>query len=235
MILSLSSLNPANQPVNPKQQRGFTLIEIAIVLVIIGLLLGGLIMPLRTQRDINQRQATELQLQEIRAALIGFAQTNNRLPCPAAAGGLGVSAACIAANNRVPYATLGIQGTVINGDLVDVWQQPLRYTLANGLGAAITIALPVAPLSICTQTPCPNAANLITGVADAVVLSTGKDGADIPASVSPDQVMNRAAGSTSFVMRTPTEYQVTGVEFDDLVVWVAHPTLIYELGRAGRL
>ncbi len=225
MISSSSSL----------KQQGFTLIEIAIVLVIIGLLLGGLIMPLRAQRDINHRKTTELQLQEIRAALLGYALTNSKLPCPTNAAGLGLAPpVCVAANNLIPYATLGIQGTIKNGALVDVWQQPFLYKLANGYGTAIPI-VGVAPiLNICISSPCPTPATLITNIAVAVVLSTGKDGVDLPASVSPDQIENRD-GDTDFVMRTPTEYDKTGVEFDDIVVWISHPTLIYELSRAGRL
>ncbi|MES2824439.1 MAG: prepilin-type N-terminal cleavage/methylation domain-containing protein [Pseudomonadota bacterium] len=242
-----------------RPQQGFSLIEMAIVLVILGMLLGGLMMPLASQREVSQRQAAERQLQEIRNALIGFAQANNRLPCPAALGSDGVEARvplapasatagnCIAplVNNYVPYQILGIQGTIIGRNLVDVWQQPIRYRLAANVGP-----LPTSTLWIYAKSPipttlqvgpyfqiCPAAGACPTADATnvvAVIFSTGRDGADIPLSTSPDQIQNRLGTTNNFIMRTPTEYHRTGIEFDDIVVWISQPTLIYELSRAGQ-
>lgn len=67
------------------RQSGFTLMELAVVLMIVGLLLGGLLIPLSSQQDLQGRQATEKALADIREALIGFAVINGRLPCPAQA------------------------------------------------------------------------------------------------------------------------------------------------------
>ncbi len=203
-------------------------------------------MPLSSQREVSQRQDTERQLQEIRNALIGFAQANNRLPCPAAATDLGVAPPqpCLPGRDRIPHVTLGIQGTIINGNLVDVWQQPIRYRLANpapGGWVYATPPIPTAPLfdtplmpylQICPAAgacPTPNAVDVV-----AVIFSTGKDGPDVAVSTSPDQVQNRLLATTNFVMRPPTEYVKTGLEFDDIVVWISQPTLIYELSRAGQ-
>lgn len=69
----------------PLRSRGFSLMELAVVLVIVGLLLGGLMVPLGTQRDVESMRATDKSLAEIREALIGFAAINGRLPCPAQA------------------------------------------------------------------------------------------------------------------------------------------------------
>ncbi len=246
MILSMLFINPRHI----QSSRGFTLIEMAIVLVILGLLLGGLMMPLSSQRDVSQRHTTERQLQEIRNALIGFAQANNRLPCPATTAGNGVevSAAgnCTApgSTSYVPYQVLGIQGSIIGGNLVDVWQQPIRYRLANPAPGTwayakspipTTLLTPTVPLpyfQICPAAgacPIANATNVV-----AVVFSTGKDGPDVPLSTSPDQAQNRVGTNNNFIMRTSTEYQRTGFEFDDIVVWISQPSLIYELSRAGQ-
>ncbi len=62
---------------------GFSLIELAIVLFIVSLLIGGLLMPLSAQNEIRGRQETDKALANIREALIGFAVVNGRLPCPA--------------------------------------------------------------------------------------------------------------------------------------------------------
>lgn len=62
---------------------GFTLMELTVVLVIVALLLGGLLVPLGAQRDVDFAKATDKSLADIREALIGFALINGRLPCPA--------------------------------------------------------------------------------------------------------------------------------------------------------
>jgi len=54
----------------------------AMVLIILGLIIGGLLLPISTQMDIRSRQETKKTLDSIKEALIGFALTNGRLPCP---------------------------------------------------------------------------------------------------------------------------------------------------------
>jgi prepilin-type N-terminal cleavage/methylation domain-containing protein len=69
----------------PPSERGFTLAEMAVVLVIIALMLGGLLVPLSAQRDIEARRNTNRAMENIREALLGYAVVNGRLPCPAEA------------------------------------------------------------------------------------------------------------------------------------------------------
>lgn len=64
---------------------GFTLVEMAMVLMIIALLLGGLLPVISGQIEQQRNAETRKQLAEIRDALMGFAVANNRLPCPAQA------------------------------------------------------------------------------------------------------------------------------------------------------
>lgn len=63
--------------------RGFTLTEMAVVLVIIALLVGGLLVPLSAQRNIDARRDTTRAMDTIREALLGYVIVNGRLPCPA--------------------------------------------------------------------------------------------------------------------------------------------------------
>jgi type II secretory pathway pseudopilin PulG len=67
----------------PPRGSGFTLVELAMVLFIVMLLIGGLLMPLSAQNEVRGRQETDRALSNIREALIGFAVVNGRLPCPA--------------------------------------------------------------------------------------------------------------------------------------------------------
>lgn len=65
------------------RHKGFSLVELAVVFLIVSLLIGGMLLPLAAQQDVSSRLTTEKSLSDIREALIGFAIVNGRLPCPA--------------------------------------------------------------------------------------------------------------------------------------------------------
>lgn len=126
--------------------KGFTLIEIAIVLVIVGLLLGGLLMPLSMQVEVQHRNETEKSMEQIKEALIGFALVNGRLPCPAdpnistgtvnagvaRATPPGAGPACTLAGNEygvVPWVTLGVSE-------VDAWGRRFTYRVTTSYADA---------------------------------------------------------------------------------------------------
>src|SRR5674476_71590 len=71
-------------------ENGFTLIEMAMVLMIVGLLLGGMLVPLSAQMDQRNVSDTQKALSDIKEALIGYAIANGRFPCPASATSNGV-------------------------------------------------------------------------------------------------------------------------------------------------
>ena len=103
---------------------GFTLIELAIAIAIIGLLLGALLVPLATHSHASKNRATERDLKEIKQALIGFAISTGRLPCPDTTGnGLEnrpVPPDCVALEGNLPWSTLGVAA-------VDPWGYMFRY------------------------------------------------------------------------------------------------------------
>ncbi|WP_269531257.1 hypothetical protein [Chitinimonas sp. BJYL2] len=61
---------------------GFTLAEVAVVMAIIALLLGGLLSALPNHMRQKQIQETEASLQTLREALMGHALSHGHLPCP---------------------------------------------------------------------------------------------------------------------------------------------------------
>ncbi len=93
----------------PRGGDGFTLVEMAVVLVIIGLLLGGLLIPLSTQMENDKRKETQATLAAIREALIGYAVINGSLrPAPATAAPIrAMSAACRTGCSEYPRRTPG--------------------------------------------------------------------------------------------------------------------------------
>ena len=70
------------QRLNRSLISGFTLVEMAVVLFIFGLLIAGLLRPLETQLEARDRKQTIGTMNEIVETLYGYAITNGRLPCP---------------------------------------------------------------------------------------------------------------------------------------------------------
>jgi prepilin-type N-terminal cleavage/methylation domain-containing protein len=130
----------------PRRASGFTLVELSIVLVIFGLLIGGTLTFLSTQRDIVKLRETEKRLSEIRETLIGFAMVNGRLPCPAIQGERGVEKSLVSEagdcernyTGFVPGITLGVVPTNADGYAVDAWENPIRYAVTATEGKAFT-------------------------------------------------------------------------------------------------
>lgn len=64
------------------RQRGFTLIELAIVLVIVTILIGGLAVPLSAQIQARRIAETKQTLEEAREAIVGYAMSHTVSPQP---------------------------------------------------------------------------------------------------------------------------------------------------------
>jgi len=118
-------------------QFGFTLIEIAIVLLIVTILLGYTVALFPRQQELKQYRAVDLEMDEVIAAIVGFAQVNGRLPCPAIPNSAGIedgggAADCNNFGGFVPVNTLGITGR-LNADslLLDPWGNPYRYYVST--------------------------------------------------------------------------------------------------------
>ena len=59
---------------------GFSLIELAIVMFIVSIILGGLLTPLSTRLESQNRKQTTTMLAEIKESLMGYAIINGHLP-----------------------------------------------------------------------------------------------------------------------------------------------------------
>ncbi len=120
-----------------RKQNGFTLIEIAVVIFILGLLLGGLLGPLSRQVEVSKFKETADQLEEINQAILGFAAANGYIPCPASATSNGAETRdanqlCQNQFGYVPYQILGLKADLnSSGVMVDLFENPIRYMVSN--------------------------------------------------------------------------------------------------------
>jgi len=125
---------------------GFTLIEVAVVLLIFAILVSGLAVPVATQLRLRKLEETRRQLDEAKETLLGFAAAHGRLPCPAsdasrgqesfAAGGDSTNGGCSNFHDGyLPAASLGLAPLDSEGYLRDAWASPrsrIRYAVFGG-------------------------------------------------------------------------------------------------------
>ncbi len=119
------------------RQSGFTLVELAIVLVIVALLSGGLMMTLSAQKENMAASETQHRLDEIREVLLGYVAAHGRLPCPATPSTTGVESpvgggACTRPRDGLlPGVTLGLAPTDQSGYVLDGWGNPIGYAVTS--------------------------------------------------------------------------------------------------------
>lgn len=211
---------------------GFSLLEMAIVLAIVGLVLTGLIPSLTAQMEQQHRNDTTKQMIDLKDALIGYALVNGRLPCPAkgsipsTTANAGLSD-CTLTSGVVPWATLGTNET-------DAWGRRFTYSVSSAfINSNFTLS---SNGTLTVKTATTGGTNVATGI-PAVFLSHGPNGfgaytpqggVPLKTSSSLDEADNSNA-DTNFVSHdfTPT--------FDDQVAWISPNILFNRMVMAGKL
>lgn len=218
--------------VTHRRVAGFTLVEMAVVLMIVGLLLGGMLVPLSAQMEQQKISETRKTLDDIQQALIGYAIVNGHLPYPAKAtlvssvdAKAGLADSTLTAG-VIPWATLGTSET-------DAWGRRFTYSVAGTFTATFTLA---SSSNLSVKIAATGGSSLATSI-PAVIVSHGINGLGAytpqgtqirPLSGDTGEADN-SNGGTTFVSHdfTPT--------FDDLVVWLSPNILFNRMVAAGRL
>jgi prepilin-type N-terminal cleavage/methylation domain-containing protein len=232
------------------EQRGFSLIELAIVLVIITILIGGLAVPLSAQIQARRIGETKQAMQEAREALFGYAMTHpasivptsRYLPCPDIDGDghedRVSDSQCSGYQGFFPWADLGAAPQ-------DAWGNRLGYAVVvqfinrtKGFSASSPTSTEFTPLRICTTHTC--SADVATDVVF-VLVSYGPNGwgarnisgSTLAAPTGLDEAENVVDGNLKYVSRFPTKADSADGEFDDLIVWASRSALIARVCPTG--
>ena len=228
------------------KRQGFTLVEMTVVMVIVGLMLGGLMIPLSGQMDQRNYSKAQADMNEVREALIGYALANGHLPCPAisvADGREDRTGTTCTSNKRagfLPWAELGVPK-------LDSWGHLYRYSVTpaySNSGTKISFSN-VGDITIRSRDNTGASIKLTNepGV-PAVIISFGKngrhgfnsDGSQVPdtSATNIDEDSN-ANGTTEFFSRDYSEATTGGGEFDDAVVWISPNVYFHRMVTAGQL
>jgi prepilin-type N-terminal cleavage/methylation domain-containing protein len=237
--------------------RGFSLIEAAVVLAIVGLLLSSTLFTLAAQVEGRSRSDTQRRLEDARELLLSFALVNGRLPCPGLTSGEeagGGAAPCASGyGGFLPARTIGFQPTDAEGFALDAWGNriryavsstqwgpaPARFTRQHASAAPWSMGQKPADLVVCSASPAvatalgcdPNTSMTNQNTVVAIVFSTGRNG-------GPPRGANEARNldaNALFVSRPPDPPGAPGGEFDDLLVWIPVGLLYGRMVAAGVL
>lgn len=228
----MGSLRHAVPPA-PTFRRGFTLTEMAVVLVIMALLIGGMILPMSAQQDIRTNAETQKMLADVTEALYGYAASHAAadgkpyLPCPDSDGNgteNRTGNACTSQEGDLPWADLGVGRQ-------DAWGNPLRYRVTNVFSNSATgmTLLAAGDIRVCDGSAC---SAVLADKLPAAILSLGKNGAATPTDA--DELKNKTIVAADPVFVQRTQSSVAG-GFDDFVAWLPGPILINRMISAGKL
>ncbi len=237
------------QPRNQKQ--GFSLIELSIVLVVIGIILASVIPVASAHVDVKKIETTRDKLDVIQKALNVHVILNKGLPCPASKTALpdtanfGVATDCEAAPvagvaqigtdpnyiriGAVPVRTLNLPEHI----MLDSWSNRFTYAVTK---AATGAALPNGIIDVVDANNNP----IITPAASAtyVVFSSGKDGkgthrrrgeATAACNTGAKDGEN-CDGDITFRDTAMNDGTNASLYFDDLVLWKTTPMIKDETG-----
>ena len=248
----MNSRAPTGERSGPTREGAFTLVETALVLLVVGLLAQAFLAPLGERLERRRHAEAERQLEAVHRALIGHLVTQGVLPCPLLpgempAGGSPTSAVdvpCRSGSGGLPAATLGVAGSLdAHGALLDPWGRALLYSVSlasserggepaladwtsPGEAAAVGLAHLEADLVLCrvaTGGGCPREALRADAIAF-VVLSRGRD--------ESGEGAQRENLDGDRVHALAPHSTVDGHRFDDTLVWASRNELAYWLLRA---
>lgn len=216
---------------------GYTLVELSVVLLILGILLAGIAIPLSTQLGNARYQQAREELEQIKEALIAYAiaDPNNRLPCPDSDSPFdgvpdsdGSGHDCDTSSHVegfLPWRDLG-------APRVDPWGNPYRYRADVNYNDATGVDPPDAPTGGPLDVNDAAGTDLTSGNPlgpAAIVFSCGPDG--VPnlenSSSGGAGCSNGNASNAVYTQNSPIEGGAN--DFDDVLTILSKHVLLHRL------
>lgn len=251
MHLKHNIVRHCERPAGAKQSRirGYTLIELSIVVAILGIILGTGLAFYNRYLEANKHEVTDERLAEIEQALYDFYIINGHFPCPAdgslapgnanygidheTAGGDYANGECDDDSSDLPNHTGTVPTRTLNLPdeyMLDGWGRRFTYRIATGMGSQADFEsdAPVYPGNLTIQNL---DGNQLTANAVYVVISHGVNG-------SYSWLLSGAAsgftGDANEVENAPTNANDTYVygpstqAYDDVVAFKVKSNFYYE-------
>jgi prepilin-type N-terminal cleavage/methylation domain-containing protein len=245
-------------------QRGFSLVEMAIAVFIMALLIGSFLVPLQSQVEIRKIDETQRILDQAREALMGFVAGNGRFPCPATAGSTGVESFAgggNAANGNcsnffdgfLPAITIGFTPVDGSGYALDAWglqQNRIRYAVSNVTVSGVTNPFTktggirsagMANISAANMLYVCNSGTGVTASNCGTATALTSNAIAVIYSLGANAPNGGSAPHESKNLDADRVFvltersSVTGSIFDDQVTWIGSPTLFNRMISAGIL
>jgi len=239
-----------------KLNLGFSLVEMAVVLVILGLVLSSLLLPFTAQIDLSKYAENRKAMNDIKEAIVGFGISNGYLPCPAISAVNGAEDRNVATggcnggkrNGFVPWATLGLPKLDTWGHIYEYSVTPAYANSLTKIGLTTTTDITIKTringgglinLSNANAVPMvvfTHGKNGILGYADDGTQVTNTSTTNVDEAANAATISNAAAASSTLISRDVLNQTTTaGGEYDDVIVWLSPNQYINRLVMAGQL
>ncbi len=197
-----------------KNQVGFTLLELAIVLLIIGLLISSVLMPLIASKTAQDVRKTEDMLEKAKGALLGYAIIREGFPCPDNNSDGIADSPCSTYEGDLPWLDLGIQTQ-------DAWGSNIQYRIYDTYQGDNSLGSGLPSITNGIQIQDTNTNSLTRNdVIVAVIFSPGKNRTAETENANDDNFYVK----DNFIEGT----------FDDITTWISRNTLAYHFVSAGK-
>lgn len=255
-----SAIDGNNKMSVKKIVKGFTLLEMAVVIAIMGIVMAGFVLPMLGQIKIRS-QLLELQkyketkhtLEEIKAALLGYVAITGMFPCPDTQntdstdplkkynpdGKQDSGCDANAVEGYIPWQTLGL----VKGN--DIWGNTIRYIVNKNYAKVISqtnsdAASPFFEIKDEKQTTKLSVSS--NGAIIAIIFSCGKNakpdlGNNRDAKTDCKNPVSNLTTSDFYIQDTrnySTELENIPTDFDDVLTWISKYQIINALNNAGK-
>jgi len=233
--------------VKPAKQVGFSLIELSIVLIVLGLILKASVEPIGQRIEHQRRLQAHEQLKAVHQHLKAHWVSYAHLPCPVSSQSQRLTSinVCKESSGGLPANSLGIIGPVNpSGALLDPWNRPLSYSvsltdidasenpdtpdwLTPSTLATINFTRLQAGLTLCREAlegSCSSASEAAADIV-AVVVSTGMR--------NTEREGDNRDNDQSFISAPFSSARAYA--FDDQLIWLGRSELIYLALQSGWL